>query len=271
MELAEHRGALAEALTWGLKLLSIDPLQERVHRALMRIYAAQGRHDAALAQYERCRRELQRELGVRTDSETEELVHAIRASRDVVPIKAPHSPTSTPEPGPSERTEQMDHASIVVLPFTNLSGDPDQQYFSDGITEDIITELSRYHSLRVIARNSSFQFRSGADVAAVRGALGVGYVVVGSVRRAGNRVRVGAQLIDAENRNQVWAERYDRENHDIFAVQDEVSSAVVGTLEGRIAASGAEQARRKPPSDWVAYDFVLQGRECMSRYQKVEA
>ena len=158
-----------------------------------------------------------------------------------------------------------------MLPFTNLSGDPEQQYFSDGITEDIITELSRYHSLRVIARNSCFQFRSSADVATVRGALGVGYVVVGSVRRAGSRVRVSAQLIDAVNRTQVWAERYDRESRDIFAVQDEVTAAVVGTLEGRIAASGAERIRRKPPADWVAYDYLLRGRECNYRYLVREA
>jgi TolB-like protein/DNA-binding SARP family transcriptional activator len=271
MELAEHCGALEEALTSGLKLLSIDPLQERVHRALMRIYAAQGRHDAALAQYERCRRELLRELAVRPNAETEELVRTIRASRNVVPARAPLSLTSAPEPGPSERTEEMDRASIVVLPFTNLSGDPDQQYFSDGITEDIITELSRYHSLLVIARNSSFQFRGNVDVAAVRSALGVRYVAEGSVRKAGDRIRVTAQLIDALTGTQIWAERYDRESEDVFAVQDEVTRAVVATLQGRIVARSAELARRKPPADWVAYDFVLQGRECMYRYQKVEA
>lgn len=268
---AERRGRLEEGLTYGLKLLSLDPIQEHVHRALMRLYVAQGRHDAALSQYERCRRELRQELGVQPDSETEELVRAIRASRHVIPARMPGSSTSVPESSSSEQTEQADHAAIAVLPFTNLSDDPVQQYFSDGITEDIITELSRYHSLLVIARNSCFQFRGNVDVAAVRNALGVRYVVEGSVRKAGDHIRVTAQLIDALSRTQVWAERYDRQSDDIFAVQDEVTQAVVATVQGRIAAKGAEHARRKPTTDWVAYDYALQGRECMSRYQKIEA
>jgi adenylate cyclase len=270
-EAAEQSGKLEEALTWGLKLLSLDPLQEHVHRALMRLYAAQGRHDAALSQYERCRRELLQGLGIHPDPQTEKLVRAIRASRNAGPPRTPVPVTGAPEPSLSEQNTQADRASIAVLPFTNLSGDPQQQYFSDGITEDIITELSRYHSLLVIARNSCFQFRGNADLAEVRNALGVRYVAEGSVRRAGNRIRVTAQLIDALTGTQIWAERYDRESEDVFTVQDEVTRAVVATLQGRIVATGAEHARRKPTADWVAYDFVLQGRACMYRYQKVEA
>jgi adenylate cyclase len=162
--------------------------------------------------------------------------------------------------------------SIAVLPFTNMSGDPEQQYFSDGITEDIITELARYHSLDVIARNSSFQFRGASvDIAAVRRALGVSYVVEGSVRKSGNRIRVTAQLIDAASQAHIWAERYDRGIEDIFAVQDELTRTVAATLVGRVTASGAEQARRKPTKDWVAYDYFLQGRECDYRYEVLEA
>ena len=101
----------------------------------------------------------------------------------------------------------LEGPSIAILPFTNLSGDPEQQYFADGVTEDIITELSRYRWLFVIARNSSFQFRGDVDVANVRSALGIRYVVEGSVRKAGNRIRVTAQLIDAQDRSQIWAER----------------------------------------------------------------
>jgi adenylate cyclase len=158
--------------------------------------------------------------------------------------------------------------SIAVLPFTNLSGDPEQQYFSDGITEDIITELARYHSLWVIARNSCFQFRGpSVDIPAVRHALGVRYVVEGSCRKVGPRVRVTAQLIDAVSQSHLWAEKYDRDMNDIFAVQDEVTHAVAATLEGRVAASAVEHARRKPTKDWVAYDYFLQGRDCVNRYQ----
>jgi adenylate cyclase len=161
---------------------------------------------------------------------------------------------------------------IAVLPFTNMSGDPEQQYFSDGITEDIITELSRYRSLLVIARNSCFQFRvPSVDIPAVRRALGVRYIVEGSVRKAGTRVRVTAQLIDAVSQSHLWAEKYDRDIEDIFAVQDEVTHAVAATLEGRVAASGVEQARRKPTKDWVAYDYFLQGRERVDRYEMKDA
>ena len=170
-------------------------------------------------------------------------------------------------PAIAATTPKADKPSIAVLPFINMSGDPEQAYFSDGIAEDIITELARSRSLQVIARNSSFQFRgSSTDIAAVRRALGVRYVLEGSVRRAGGRIRVTAQLIDAVTQSHIWAERYDREIQDIFAVQDEVTRAIVATLEGRIMVSGAEQARRKPTKEWAAYDHFLQGRDCDYRY-----
>ncbi len=162
--------------------------------------------------------------------------------------------------------------SIAVLPFDNLSGNPAQQYFSDGITEDIITELARYHSLQVIARNSAFQFRGpGIDIAAVRRKLGVRFVVEGSIRKTGSRLRIAAQLIDAASESHLWAERYDRDVEDVFSVQDEIARAVAATVEGRIAAAGAEQLRRKPTTDWAAYDYFLQGRELVNRYQMAEA
>ena len=162
--------------------------------------------------------------------------------------------------------------SIAILPFTNMSGDPEQEYFSDGITEDIITELSRYHSLAVVARNSSFQFRGpGADLAAVRRALGVHYIVEGSIRKAATRIRITAQLIDAATGKHLWAERYDRTIEDVFAVQDEVVQTIVSTVEGRLAATGAARGRGKPTTSWVAYDYFLQGRELSNRYRIHEA
>ena len=152
--------------------------------------------------------------------------------------------------------------SIAVLPFTDMSGESEQQYFSDGITEDIITELSRYRSLFVIARNSSFQFRGrSVDISAVRRKLGVRYIVEGSVRRSGGRLRVTAQLIDAATETHLWAERYDRDIQDIFAVQDEIARTIAATLEGRVAASGIERAKRKPTGEMAAYDYFLRGRE----------
>jgi TolB-like protein len=160
-----------------------------------------------------------------------------------------------------------DKPSIAVLPFTNMSGDAEQEYFSDGITEDVITELGRFRELMVIARNSSFSFRGkGIDLKEAGHKLGARFVVEGSVRKAGNRVRVTAELIEASSGNHLWAERYDRNIEDIFAVQDEVVSTIVATLIGRLAASGAEQSRRKPPQLWAAHDYFLQGREHAIRF-----
>jgi adenylate cyclase len=160
-----------------------------------------------------------------------------------------------------------DNASIAVLPFTNMSGDAEQEYFSDGITEDIITELGRFRELIVIARNSSFTFKGRAvDPKEVSRKLGAHFVVEGSVRKAGNRVRVTAELIEASSGNHLWAERYDRNIEDIFAVQDEVVSTIVATLVGRLSSSRAEQSRRKPPQLWAAHDYFLQGRERAIRF-----
>ena len=162
--------------------------------------------------------------------------------------------------------------SVAILPFTNQSDDPAQAYLSDGITEDIITELSRYHSLLVIARSSSFKFAGPAvDIATVRRKLGVRYLVEGSVRKVGAGIRVTAQLIDTETEGHLWAERYDRPMEEIFSVQNEVTAAIAATLEGRIAAHGAEFVRKKPTTDWGAYDHFLQGRELMHHYKGLEA
>ncbi|WP_192355664.1 adenylate/guanylate cyclase domain-containing protein [Mesorhizobium mediterraneum] len=168
---------------------------------------------------------------------------------------------------PSKPAATSEKPSIAVLPFDNMSGDPAQDYFSDGITEDIITELSRFRELMVIARNSSFAFRGKSlDAKEAGHRLGADFIVEGSVRRAGKRVRVSAQLIEVASGKHRWAERYDRNIEDIFAVQDEVVSTIVGTLVGRVASSGAEQSGRKPAQLWAAHDYFLQGRERSIRF-----
>jgi adenylate cyclase len=150
---------------------------------------------------------------------------------------------------------------VAVLPFNNMSGDPEQEYFADGITEDIITELSRYPSLFVIARNSSFTYKGQpARLQAVGEALGVHYVVEGSIRKAGKRVRVTVQLIEAATENHIWAERYDRELTDIFEIQDELTQAIVGALPARLQAADIERIKRKPPQHMAAYDYVLRSK-----------
>jgi adenylate cyclase len=153
-----------------------------------------------------------------------------------------------------------DKPSVAVLPFDNLSGQPEETYFSDGITEDIITGLARFRSLFVIARNSSFAFRGKAtDLAEVGRKLGVSYLIEGSVRRAGDRVRITAQLIEAESGGHLWAERYDRRLDDVFAVQDEVAKTIVSTLVGRIEEAKLAQSLCKPTVSLAAYDYLLRG------------
>jgi adenylate cyclase len=154
-----------------------------------------------------------------------------------------------------------DKPSVAVLPFTNMSSDADQEFFADGVAEDIITALSRYPSLFVIARNSSFTYKGRAvDMKQVGRELGVRYVLEGSLRKAGNHIRMTAQLIEGETGNHVWAERYDRDLADIFAVQDEITEAVTTAIAPAIANAEQQRAMRKPPDSldaWAAYQRGL--------------
>ncbi len=174
----------------------------------------------------------------------------VRAYR-VRPAGAAPRPAAAPGARPGK-------PSIIVLPFSNMSGDPEQEFFADGLTEDILTDLSRFHELFVISRNTSARYKGKAvDVRSVARECGVQYVVEGSVRKHGNRVRVTVQLIDAEADAHLWAERYDRELDDIFALQDEVTRAIVATLPGRVAAAAHDRAERKPTDNMAAYECVL--------------
>ena len=155
--------------------------------------------------------------------------------------------------------------SIAVLPFTNMSPDPEQEYFADGVTDDIITALSNVQSFFVIARNSTFTFKGQAvDVKKVGRDLGVQYVMEGSVRRAGNRVRITAQLLDAATGTHVWAERFDRALEDIFDLQDEVTESVVGAIEPHLNRAEFERIREKRPESLDAYDYTLRGLSMMN-------
>jgi adenylate cyclase len=165
--------------------------------------------------------------------------------------------------------DDAERASIAVLPFANMSRDPDQEYFSDGITEDIITALSHIRQFFVIARNTTFTYKGQAvDVSAVAKDLGVRYVIEGSVRKAGNRVRITVQLIDGASGNHLWAERYDRELEDVFAVQDEITQAVVGAIQPEVAVAELERAKAKPPERMDAWDFYLRGKARYHLYSR---
>jgi TolB-like protein/Tfp pilus assembly protein PilF len=174
-----------------------------------------------------------------------------------------------PTPGSAPIFALPNQPSIAVLPFQNMSGDPEQEYFADGMVEEIITALSRFRSLFVIARNSSFTYKGqSVDVKRVGRELGVRYVLEGSVRRATDRVRITAQLIDAGSGNHLWVERYDRDLRDIFSLQDEVARSVASTVSGRVDAAGRDRAVRLSKTALQAEDLVLRAKALIMTYTK---
>src|SRR6478752_6814035 len=190
------------------------------------------------------------------DQSVKNIARPIRVFRVRLDPDAP-----TPPEGARDRAAATTIArkpSIAVLPLVNMSGDPEQEFFADGLTEDIITELSRFRDLFVISRNSTFVYKGKAvKVQDVAKEFAVDYVLEGSVRKAGGRIRVTVQLIDAETDRHIWAERYDRELEDIFAIQDEMTRAIVATLPGRVEAATHDRAKRKPTDNMAAYECVL--------------
>ncbi|MGH6928001.1 MAG: BTAD domain-containing putative transcriptional regulator, partial [Dongiaceae bacterium] len=244
------------------RLLASDPLSEAAYRTLMQVHVEDGQTAQALKLYDGLWDRLHRELGVRPEPATVALHEQIRRRR--LPALA-----SDPVPDEGAWAPTADKPSIAVLPFLNLSGEPEQQYFSDGITEDIITELSRFRTLFVIARNSSFRYRGGdLDVIRTGRELGVRYLAEGSVRRIGDRVRISAQLIDAQSGSHLWAEHYDRDGAEILLVQDDIIKAIATTLGYRVEAAGRDRALRLSPEALSAYDLVLRSEALLLRFAK---
>ena len=180
-------------------------------------------------------------------------------------VRTPAESKAAPAPG--DALPLPDKPSIAVLPFPNMSGDPEQGYFADGIAEDIITGLSRLRWLFVIARNSSFTYKGrNVDVRQVGRELGVRYVLEGSVRKGGNRIRITGQLIEAETGNHLWAERYDRALDDVFAIQDEITESVIGCIQPELYAAEHDRLRRKPPQSLDAWESVVRGMFLYSQH-----
>ncbi len=201
------------------------------------------------------------DLGKREVKNLAEPLRVYRVATERLPSAAT-SPATKPLPLP-------DKPSIAVLPFTNMSGDPEQEYFSDGITEDIITDLSKISGLFVVARNAVFLYKGKAvSPVDVSRDLGVSYVVEGSVRKAGNRMRISAQLIDPPTGYRIWAERYDRDVTDIFALQDEITEKIVGALEVKLTKGEQEQVASRYTDNLEAYDYFLRGRAYQTRSTK---
>ncbi|MFQ5757280.1 MAG: BTAD domain-containing putative transcriptional regulator [Acidiferrobacterales bacterium] len=286
-------GAVERAIQLASQLLVLDPLQENAHRVLMRLYAEQGRLGAALKQYETCARMLQRELGVAPMLETQELYQRIAARRATEePVKASSGADEVKATDMNAATLQAAVAAIrsqtpktstsaihadpfggkpalAVLPFRNMSQDPDQEYFADGVTEDLITSLSSIRWLFVIARNSSFTYKGQSpNVQDVASALGVRYVLQGSVRKAENRVRITAQLVDSTTGTHVWANRYDRDLEDIFALQDELTETIIGAIEPELGKAERQRARSMRPENLDAWDLYQRGLAQLYKYTK---
>ncbi|HJR11547.1 MAG TPA: TIR domain-containing protein [Rhodanobacteraceae bacterium] len=176
--------------------------------------------------------------------------------------KGAQATATTPDKGKTTPAKPTPQFSICVLPFTNMSGEAEQEYFSDGITEDIITDLSKVSALRVISRNSAFRYKGkNVDLPKVAAELNVTHVLEGSVRKAGGRVRISAQLIDGESNGHLWAERYDREDKDIFAIQDEISQAIAKALRVHLLPEEKKAIRKRGTDNAKAHDLYLMARE----------
>jgi adenylate cyclase len=200
------------------------------------------------------------------EQQVKNIAHPVRAYRVTAEGRAPGMAAAAPA-APEPAPRPPDKPSLAVLPFANMSGDPEQEYFVDGITEDIITDVSKTPGLFVIARNSSFTFKKqNVDVKEVGHRFGVRHVLEGSVRKAGMKVRINVQLIDAETGGHVWAERFDRDLEDIFALQDEVTNKIVEALKGKLTAGGQAPQRERGKVDSRAYDYVLRARSLLLQF-----
>lgn len=200
----------------------------------------------------------------------QECLRAIGAMIARAPAPRPEPPASAAAPAPAEQAAAR--VTLCVLPFTNMSGDPEQEYFSDGITEDIITDLSKVAALAIVSRNSAFMYKGAhIDIPKVVRELKVSHVLEGSVRKAGGRVRINAQLIDGASNNHVWAERYDRDFSDIFALQDEISEAIVKALKLRLLPAEKQAIERRGTDNAEAHNLYLMARQTYVSGQEIDA
>jgi TolB-like protein len=246
-------GKPAETLRLAEDCIRRDLFREDAHRLAINALTALGRKSEAIKHYQHFAERLKQELGTVPETATTAAYDKARQHMGVV-----EDPAST---------TQVRRPSIVVLPFANLSTDPEQDYFADGMVDDIITALSRLHWLFVIARNSSFSYKGrSVDVKQVGRELGVRYVLDGSVRRAGHRLRIAGQLIDATTGTAIWADRFDGDMSDLFELQDMVTSQVVSAIAPKLEQAEIERSRRKPTESLDAYDHYLRGQAEVNRW-----
>lgn len=272
-------GAIDRAIQIALRLLALDPLQEAVHRTLIRLYMYQDRTGSALDQYRRCRDLLASELGIEPAPETERLKALLLRllppeeagdrgpgpETDEVPERALIFETAAADRA-RRRAELAGRPSIAVLSFASAGGEDELRHLSEGIAEDIATELGRFRELDLIAPGSAFAYR-GAGIAPERAGaeLGTGYVLEGMLRPLGDQLRITVRLVETGTARQLWADRYECRRTELFDMQDEIVRRIVGILIGQIEDARLEAARRKRPDDWRAYDFCLRGWSTLRR------
>ena len=258
LQLGNHE----QALNAGNRAIAIISHREDAHRLIMHALAAGGRRADALKHYEDLAALLKRELTVEPDPSTRALAAELRKPHTARTASGarfgpPSEPNDTPEPS-AVPLSLPDRPSIAVLPFANMSGDPEQQYFVDGMVDDILMALSRVRWVFVIARQSSFIYKvRSADVKQIGNRLGVRYLVEGSVRKSGTRVRIVAQLIETETGAHIWADRYEGDLRDIFALQDEITERIVSAIEPTVRTVEIKRALAKPTGSITAYDSYL--------------
>ncbi|MDJ0778075.1 MAG: BTAD domain-containing putative transcriptional regulator [Gammaproteobacteria bacterium] len=250
----------SHAIQSAERLVKQDPLHESGWRLLMQACADSGERNRALQAFKRCEQILRDELGVEPEAETTALRAAIAGGK----VRAKPEPAAEVRPQPTGK--QSEH-SIAVLPFDNLSGDPEQEYFSDGITDSIILNLSLFPTLKVKSRNSSFAFKQQIkSPGEISEALEVNYLVEGSIRKSGDRIRITVQLIDAGSSNQIWGKRYDAGIDNLFELEEELSRTIATTVTGQIGSDLERVALAKGASDQQAYDLLLAGEYHMNKF-----
>jgi TolB-like protein/Tfp pilus assembly protein PilF len=255
------------AIDTAKRLLTLDPLREASHRALMGLYAARGERSHAIRQYETCRDLLKEQLGVEPEAETEALFTAIRKGDiGVAPSKAADVDAPKAMAKDPDFVALPEKPLIAVLPFANLSGDPEQDFFADGLTRELITQLGRFSTTRVVAAASTFAYKGRSiGVVEVGLALHASYVVEGSVQKSGERVRITAQATDAKTGAQVWGEHFDGDLGNIFDMQDTIARRIASNLYEPLMDKAVLEARRKPPTSADAYDLYLQAYRYMDK------
>ncbi|MEJ2177107.1 MAG: BTAD domain-containing putative transcriptional regulator, partial [Gammaproteobacteria bacterium] len=256
-------GQYRSAIESAERLVVYDPLQEAGWRLLMQSYHANGQRNHALVAYKRCSEILNLELGIEPESQTRNLRAQITDEKSGTAFLYPSTVRTK-----SGSTDQKDNPlpqsdannSILVLPFENLSGDPEQEYFSDGITDSIILHLSLFDPIIVKSRHTSFTFKhTNKSLEDIGEELNVQFVVEGSIRKGGDRVRINVQLIEVATGNQLWGKRYDADLQQIFSLEEELSQSIASTVSGQIERNIRKSAIRKPVTDLKCYDYFMRG------------